>query len=57
MGLVSKVVSDLKTAINRLMYSSDNIPVPVVEDQGRFIMVMATFHQYERNVSRELLHG
>ena len=57
MGLLSKAASDLKAEIKRLMYSSDKTPVPVVEDQGRFIMVMAAFHQYERNVSCELLHG
>ena len=50
-GLITKVELDLlKAEIKRLMYSLDNTPVSVVEDQGRFTEVMAAFHQYERIV-------
>ena len=50
MGLIPKVELDLKAEIKRLMYSLDNTPVSVVENQGRFTEVMAAFYQYERNV-------
>jgi len=50
MGFLSKAAADFKNEIKKLMFSSDKTPVPVVEDQGRFAMIMAAFHQYERAV-------
>ena len=50
MGLFNKEAFDLEAEIMRLMYSLDNTPVSVVEDQGRFTEVMAAFHKYERTV-------
>ena len=49
-GVFPKEVLNLETEIKKLMYSLDNTPVSVVEDQGRFTEVMAAFHQYERTV-------
>ena len=51
MDLQSKSVVDLRRDIKKLMFNSDNIPAVVVEDQQRFTMIMAAFHNYERVVS------
>ncbi len=51
MGFQSKAASDLKAEVKKLMFSPDKTPLVIVEDQGRFTMVMAAFHNYEKVVS------
>ena len=52
LGFQSKPVADLKADIKKLMFtSSDKTPLVVVEDQGRFTMIMAALHNYEKVVS------
>ena len=50
-GFQSKPVADLEADIKKLMFTSDKTPLVVVEDQGRFTMIMAALHNYERVVS------
>ena len=45
---------NLNTDIKQLMFSNDT-PVIVSEDSGTFAMVMSTFQQYERAVSRGMI--
>ena len=46
-----KLKYDFNTDIKRLMFSNDT-PVIVSEDIGRFTMVMSHFQLYEKTVSR-----
>ena len=46
-----KLKQDFNTDIKRLMFSNDT-PVIVSEEIGTFTMVMSTFQQYEKTVSR-----
>ena len=47
----SKPAADLKADIMKLMFSYDKTPLVVVEEQGRFTMIMAALHNYEKVVS------
>ena len=41
---------NLKAQLNKLIFTSEK-PLIISEDSATFIMVMATFHQYEKYVS------
>ena len=45
---------DLKGEIKKLVFPTGGDPVIVSESAGTFTMVMATFHQYEKQVSAAL---
>lgn len=45
-----KHAEDLKNEIQKLMFS-EKVPINVSLDQGRFVMVMSAFFNYEKVVS------
>ena len=49
LGFGNKPGDDLKTMVERLMFSGDKA-VPVFSDDTRFIMVMSAFTNYEKQV-------
>ena len=53
-AMEKKTFFTLGAAIKQLIFSNDT-PVIVTEDIGTFIMVMSTFQQYEKAVSRGMI--
>ena len=50
LGFNPKAGTDLKNEVKRLMFTNDKEPIPVSNDDARFIMVMSAFTNYEKQV-------
>ena len=52
---LSTQMTELKTEIKRLMFTSDEQPIVISNDRQKFKEVMCAFHKYERAVSIQSL--